>query len=113
MAFGNVAKEAGKRIKKQAEYYVKNKGEMSNMGVSTRGKVNAAMPAMPAVSRVPSPAPTPRGSDLGNDAKNVKIRQRYESMPEGLDRPNAAIAMGDYESASSASSKKKKKSGAF
>lgn len=32
------------------------------------------------------PAKKPQGSSLGNDAKNIKIRQRYEDMEEGLKR---------------------------
>ena len=29
----------------------------------------------------------PQGSMLGNDAKNIKIRGKYEDMEEGLKRP--------------------------
>lgn len=100
-SFGKLATQAGKRIKKQAEYYAENKGEMTNMGPATRGKVNAAMPSTAVTRTGNAPAP-PRGADLGNDAKNIKIRQRYEDIPEARVTHPAAAA-----------SKKKKKFGFF
>ena len=33
------------------------------------------------------PAKKPQGSMLSNDAKNIKIRGKYEDMEEGLKRP--------------------------
>ena len=68
-SFGKIAQTAAKRLAKL------KKGDDGT----------AAAVSAPSVSRAPGPPPKPRGSDLGNDAKNVKIRQKYEeSIPEAM-----------------------------
>lgn len=38
-----------------------------------------------AASRITTAAKPPRGTELGNDAKNIKIRQHYEEgIPEAM-----------------------------
>lgn len=88
-SFGKIATEAGKRIKQQAAHYAKNKGEMANFGPATRGKLTDAMAGAPGVARTTATG-APRGANLASDAKNIKIRQTYEDIPEArVDRPGA------------------------
>lgn len=81
-SMGKIATEAAARIKKQAAHYAKNRGEMANFGPMTRAKLIDAGVGTNVVTRSDAPRTQPRGHDLGNDSKNVKIRQGYEAIPE-------------------------------
>jgi hypothetical protein len=98
-SFGKIATAAAKRLKEQSSYYSANKGELSKLGPATRAKLDITSGA-PAVSRVPVAKP-PMGSTLGNDAKNIKIRQKAET-----EIPEAKVERGN----TSGDTKKKKKS---
>jgi hypothetical protein len=80
---GKIAKAAAKKMKTQSAYYAENKKEMSNFGPATLKNMDMskAGAAAPSVTRAPAPRP-PQGSTLGSDAKNIKIRQGYEDIPD-------------------------------